>query len=78
MDAIEMVVRVLCDGSRCDRYLRVTADGEYYTTPSRRVMTDDGPETPPYVAIPVFDCDLSDEDLEIEARAIIQQLDLMV
>ena len=52
-EAVEVVLSVLRHGGRSDRYLRVTDAGVFFTTPDRTFLTADGPETPPFVTIPV-------------------------
>jgi len=68
-----MVKSVIEDGQRSDRYLRV-ADGEYYTTPDKTLLSDDGPYTPPYVSIPCG-YDIDEDEAEECAEAILRELD---
>lgn len=73
-EAVEMVLAVLRDGSRNDRYLRVSDDGEYFTTPDREFLTADGRETPPSVKIPVA-YDSTEYEEEEWAAALLDELD---
>jgi hypothetical protein len=75
--AVEMVAAVINDGSRIDRFLRVAADGHYYTSPDKTFLTNDGPETPPHVAIPVGE-DITEQDAEEWAEALLGELDAKV
>lgn len=80
-EATKMVLGVMSDGSRHDRFLRVDENGEYFTTPDHTFLRLDGSrETPPAVEIPVDDGanDLSDEDREENALAMILALDQLV
>lgn len=66
--AIELVMSVLADGQRTDRYLSVSGDGRYYTTPD---------DAPPAVKIPVS-YDGTEEDDRAWAVAIVAELDALV
>jgi len=73
-DAVKMVMSVLEDGQRSDRYLRLH-DGEYYTTPELTFPMDHvGPWTPPYVSIPCG-YDIEEDEAEECAEALVQQID---
>lgn len=76
-EAVNMVVSVLRNGGRSDRYLRLADDGHYFTTPDRTFLTDDGPETPPFVAIPVAS-DSTEFESEEWAEALIRELDTVI
>ncbi len=69
-----MVLSVLRDGSRRDRYLRRASDGHLYTSPDRSFVGDEGPYTPPYVEIPVA-YDTTDEDEREWAVQLLEQLE---
>lgn len=73
-EAVEMIVAVLSDGQRSDRYLRRAEDGHYYTSPDLTFLGNDGPYTPPYVTIPVSYDGTEDEDRQC-AEALIDELD---
>jgi hypothetical protein len=73
---LDMIVAVLRDRQRSDRYLRMNDEGRYYTTPDRTFINDrDGQHTPAYVAIPAADTELSDDEADDWAVAIIAELD---
>lgn len=75
-DAVQMVVDVLRDGSRIDRYLMRNGDDGYYTaTCNIHLRAGRGTETLPAVTIPFAGCDVSDEDAEEAAEELIRQLD---
>jgi hypothetical protein len=72
--AVAEVLKVLRDGSRCDRYLRRSEDGTYFTTPDHTFLDANGPFSPPSVSIPVaFDTTESEE--EEWAEALLKELD---
>jgi len=73
-EAVKAVAKILADGNRSDRYLRVTDDGDYFTTPDYTFLTSDGVETPVSVKIPVSESD-SEEENEVWADALIRELD---
>lgn len=73
-EAVEMVLSVLRDGARNDRYLRQADDGHYYTTPDHTFLGDDGPYSPPGVTIPVA-YDTPEEQEEGWAEALLDELD---
>lgn len=74
VEAVKIVLEVLRDGQRNDRYLRVAADGTYYTSPDKTFISDDGPYTPTYVLIPVaYDCTEEEEDRW--AASLVDELD---
>ena len=73
-EAVQMVVSVLADGSRSDRFLRQAEDGHYYTTPDETFISNDGPYSPPSVLIPVS-YDGTEEDDEEWAEALLTELD---
>lgn len=78
-EAVAMIVEVLTDGKRSDRYLRRNADGEYYTTPDRTFLTNSGPETHPYVKIPKADYgdpDHHGDALDQWAESLIDELEV--
>ena len=78
-DAIELVVGVIQDGQRSDRYLRRTEAGEYYTTDAKGYIDDDGPYNPPHVNIPWSGGDVdSDDDLGEWASELLDELDLAI
>ena len=69
-EAVEMIVDVLADGNRSDRYLRQAEDGHYFTTSD---LSNDGPYTPPSVKIPVSYDGTEDEDRDW-AESLLDQL----
>lgn len=77
-EQIQMVIDLMSDGRRIDRLLRRCEDGTYYVTADKTYLTNDGPETPPYVYIPCVDDDISDEEMEECAVAYLDELTAMV
>jgi hypothetical protein len=77
-EAVKMVAEIIRDATRIDRYLRVANDGHYYTSPDKTFLTNDGPETPPYVVIPFGGTDASDDEYEESARMLLSELDMLV
>jgi hypothetical protein len=73
-DAVNMVSKVIADGQRIDRYLRVSDEGNYYTSPDREFLTSQGREVPVYVEIPVGGYDTSEEEEKEWAEALISEL----
>lgn len=73
-EAVEMVTSALADGGRSDRWLRMSDDGEYFTTADRTFLGNDGPYTPTAVKIPVSETGTEDEDREW-AAALLAELD---
>lgn len=62
-EAIEMVLSVLCDGSRSDRLLKISDDGGFFVTADRTYLNGSGGTyTTPCVTIPVSDCGTEEED----------------
>lgn len=74
LEAVDMVVGVMRDPQRIDRYLRRTDEWRYYTTPDRTYLGNDGPYTPPFVTIPV-DRDCTDDEAEEIAGDLLAELD---
>lgn len=75
LSAAQMIADVLADGSRIDRYLRRDDDGAYYTTSDRTYLSDSGPITPAYVAIPTDDGSATDDELFDWGFALLAELD---
>lgn len=76
-EAVQMVLSVLQDGRRLDRFLRQAEDGHYYTSPDRTFISGDGPYTPPCVTIPVA-YETSESDAEEWAETLLAELDSQV
>lgn len=74
MDDLQIVLGVLRDGQRRDRYLRRAEDGHLYTSPDKTFLGDDGPDTPAYVEIPVV-YDATEDEEEEFAWTLIDLLD---
>ncbi len=77
-EIVKMILGVMRDGQRSDRYLRRADDGHYYTTPDLTFLSSDGErDTPPYASIPVDDgsADMTPEDRWDWAASIIDELD---
>jgi hypothetical protein len=73
-EAIDMVLEVLADGHRSDRYLRQAKDGQYFVTSDHTFLSSDGSYTPPAIQIPVSYDGTEDED-QAWAKALLNQLD---
>lgn len=76
-EAVKMVMSVLADGARSDRWLRKSADGDYFTTPDWTFTTSDGQDTPEAVPIPVSETGTVDEDREWAAE-LLRELDTLL
>lgn len=50
---ISDIEAVIQDGRRIDRYLRLSDEGNYFTTPDYEFIGPEGPYCPPSVRIPV-------------------------
>ena len=78
-DAVDMVVKLLQDGQRIDRFLCKARDGEYYTTPDINWIDYAGVQTTTtHVKVPFYSGEqgLVDEQLTDWASDLIDQLDL--
>lgn len=77
--AIQMILAVLRDGSRSDRFLQRADDGHYYTTPDREYLSADGGSyTVPAVRIGVSDGGIGEDEEEEVAVALMGELDEMI
>jgi len=74
LEAARMVADVLADGSRIDRVLQVSDDGEYYTTTDADYIRDGVRFSVPHVRIPVG-CGCSDDDMTDWAFALLAEMD---
>ena len=72
-EAVQMVISVMRDSHRLDRYLQVADDGYYHTTPDRIVHGHHGENPVPSVHIPVG-FEVAEESEEECAEALIQEL----
>ena len=75
-EAVQMVISVMRDGHRLDRYLQF-ADGHYHTTPDRIAHDHHGENPVPSVHIPVG-FEVGEESEEECAEALIQELGRLV
>jgi hypothetical protein len=74
-DIVQEIVAILRNGRRIDRFLRVADDGHYYTTPDKTYLTNNGPDTPPYVTIPYAGSDVTDDEAEAWVELMIEELE---
>lgn len=76
-EAIKMVMSVLANGRRPDRYLRQDDAGEYFTTPDYEFLTSEGREIPACVKIPVSYEGTEEDDMDW-ADTLIRELDVLI
>jgi hypothetical protein len=76
-DAVQMVISVMRDDHRLDRYLQVSDDGHYHTTPDRIAHGHHGANPIPSVHIPLG-CEVGEESEEERAEALIRELGRLV
>ena len=78
---LDIVTRLLTSQSRIDRIIRRSEDGTLYTTDAEYYIDSNGPNAGgPSVKIPQWhnDSDMSEEELEENAIAFIDQLDSQI
>lgn len=79
-EAVAAVRRLLDDGQRIDRYLRITPEGSYFLTDAEAYLKNhpDGHDEQDHaVKIPWIDggTDLTEEEYESEAETLVDRLD---
>jgi hypothetical protein len=72
-EAVQLVISVMRNGHRRDRYLQVGDDGHYYTTPDRTSHGHHGVNPLPSVHIPEG-YEVGEESEEECAEALIREL----
>ena len=72
-EAVQMVISVMRDGRRLDRYLQVADDGHYYTTADHTYHGHHGATPLPSVHIPEG-YEVGEESEEECAEALIREL----
>jgi hypothetical protein len=76
-EAVQMVISVMRDTHRLDRYLQVADDGHYHTTPDRTAHGRHGENPVPSVHIPAG-FEVGEESEEECAEALMQELGRLV